>query len=249
MNFTSDVLKRDLENGSLSQSYLLVSDDILHLNEIAKWFAGYFKVADVFWLSPKDDAKSITVEQTLDFCNKVNYASVGVQKLMIITDVCMMTIQAQNKMLKTLEDVRHDTIFLLLAGNPANVLPTIKSRCNIINIPSCASGSLSEKKLIEGNKNSDKIFESANKLIACKTLDEALPYISLLSAKENFEVAMIALNRTIAKSDNKSPLQAKRNHDILSMLSQINRNVAANCNSTNAFDLLLIELFGGQEVK
>jgi len=234
MVFTNEILKRDIENGSTKQSYLLLSSDILYLNEIAKWYANYFKVADVFWLSPKDEAKSISVEQTLDFCNKVNYASVGVQKLMIITDVCAMTIQAQNKMLKTLEDVRHDTVFLLLASNPATILPTIKSRCTIINVPPCPHGSMQEKKLIESNKNSDKIFESAKKLLACKTLDDAMPHVTILSAKENFEVAMIALHRELRES---------KNYAILKALSQINRNVSANCNPTNAFDLLLIELF------
>jgi len=242
MEFTSIVLQKDLDNNSLSQSYLLLSTDTIHLNEIAKWFAGNFKVADVFWLTTKDEAKSITVEQTLDFCNKVQYASVGDKKLMIVTDVSSMTIGAQNKILKSLEDVRGDTVFLLLASNPERVFSTIKSRCVILNIPTLTNGSLYEKQIIEQNKNSEKIFDYAEKLIKCKSLDEALPYISLLSAKENFEVTMIALHKAVREGLHNKTVQAEKAHGILKVLSEINRNVMANCNYANAFDLLLLEL-------
>ncbi|MCL2755616.1 MAG: hypothetical protein FWE45_01020 [Firmicutes bacterium] len=243
MQFTNETLARDFKNDSLRQSYLLLSVDTIHLNEIAKWFATHFKIADVFWLSTKDDAKSITVEQTLDFCNKVQYASVGNKKLMIVTDVALMTIQAQNKILKSLEDVRDDTVFLLLASNPERVLATIKSRCVIINIPTLLDGSLYNKQLIEQNKDSAKIFEYAEQLIKCKALDEALLYIPLLSAKENFEVTMIALHKIIKDALHDKSLPVKKAYGLLKVLSDINRNVMANCNYSNAFDLLVIELF------
>jgi len=239
VNYTNETLQRDLANGNLCQSYLLFSPDILHLNRIAKAFAKNFNVADVFWLTAKEGAKSITVDQTLLFNEKVFYSAVGDKKLLIVSDLSDMMVQAQNKMLKSLEDTRDDLIFLLLASNPEKVINTIKSRCIILYQPDLAGGSLSEQELLDLNKNSPKIFDAAKALYKCKTLDEALPHIAILGAKDNFTVSMLALTKHAAVLDLREP----RTYAIMQVLSEINRNTDANCNSTNALDLLVMQLF------
>ena len=241
MNYTNETLQRDLANGNLCQSYLLFSPDILHLNRIAKAFAKNFNVADVFWLTAKEGAKSITVDQTLLFNEKVFYSAVGDKKLLIVSDLSNMMVQAQNKMLKSLEDTRNDLVFLLLASNPEKVINTIKSRCVILYQPDLAEGSLLEQELLDSNRNSPKIFEAAKALYQCKTLDEALPHIAVLGAKDNFAVSLLALTKHASMLD----LRRQRTYDIMRILSEINRNVDANCNPTNALDLLVIELFKG----
>ncbi|MCL2570079.1 MAG: hypothetical protein FWE16_02630 [Firmicutes bacterium] len=237
MEFTNETLKRDIRKKSIAQSYLLFSTDILHLDEIAKWFAKHFKVTDTFWLTPKDGTNSITVDQTINFTDKVNLASIGERKLFIITDTSQMTPQAQNKMLKIIEEPRTDTTFLLLASNEEKVLNTIKSRCVIINVP-VLENSLTKQRIIDENKNSPQIFDNAKKLLTqCKTLDDSLSFLGLLTQKENLPITLIAL----AKAAEELPLDKK--YAILKNLAIINRNVGANCNATNAFDLLLIDLF------
>jgi len=239
MNYTNEALQRDFETGNLCQSYLLFSPDIMHLNEIAKNFAKNFKVADVFWLTAKDGAKSISVEQVLAFNESVYYASVGDKKLLVVSDFSTMTVQAQNKMLKSLEDTRTDTVFLLLASNPEKVVNTIKSRCIILHQSELPGGSLSEQALFAENKNTVAIFDAVKALYTCKTLDEALPCLGILTAKDNFKVAIIALTKQASMLN----LQDPRTYAIMRVLSEINRNVDANCNSTNALDLLVMELF------
>ena len=239
MTYTNETLERDFKSGQLAQSYLLFSQDIVLLNEIAKNYAKNFNVADVFWLTAKEGAKNITVDQVLAFNENVHLASIGPKKLLIISDFSMMTIQSQNKMLKSLEDTRTDIVFLLLASNQDKVVNTIKSRCVILYQPELKGGSLLEQALFTSNKNTKQIFQAAKDLFACKTLEEALPYLGILTAKDNFQVALIALTKQASLQN----LREKRSYDILRVLSEISMRVDANCNSANALDLLVLELF------
>jgi len=66
---------------------------------------------------------------------RAHLAPVGDSKLMIICDFATVTPQAQNKMLKTIEDAPAKTNFLLLATNIEPVLNTIKSRCVTTYLP------------------------------------------------------------------------------------------------------------------
>ena len=52
-------------------------------------------------------------------------------KIYIINDAQKMTLQAQNALLKTIEEPPAYAIILLLADNPDSLLPTISSRCVI----------------------------------------------------------------------------------------------------------------------
>ena len=55
-------------------------------------------------------------------------------KIYIINDAQKMTLQAQNALLKTIEEPPAYAIILLLADNPDSLLPTISSRCVILNL-------------------------------------------------------------------------------------------------------------------
>ncbi|MCL2850794.1 MAG: hypothetical protein FWE01_00315 [Firmicutes bacterium] len=239
MIYTNEILDKDLATNNLSQSYLLVSFDILYLEEIAKRFSKNFNIADVFWLRPKDGGKSISVEQVIAFNENVHLAAIGFKKLLVISDFSAMTIQAQNKMLKVLEDIRNDSVFLLLASNPDRVINTIKSRCVILYQQELKGASLYEQDLFTNNKATAEIFESAKALFVSKDLNEALPHIVVLGNKDNFKIALIALSKQVSLMDLKAP----KTYRLMSALSEINRNVEANCNPTNALDLLVIELF------
>lgn len=246
------ILATDFERGRPAQAYLIFSPNNTYLDETARVIAKQFGVADVFWLKAHEGASSITVEQTLDFTLKAHLAAVGKHKLLVINDASKMTPQAQNKLLKTLEEIRPDTTFLLLAGSEDKILPTIKSRCITIYPSVHTAPSLPQ------NKNSEKILSAAGALLECKTLDQALPHIAILNTKENLEHSIIALNqgmRDILDSQTAADLASgphghphprlspEKIHGMLGILSQISRNVAANCNATNAFDLLIMELF------
>ena len=52
--------------------------------------------------------------------------------IVIIEDADSMTARAQNRLLKTLEEPQPGTVIMLLSENRENLLPTIRSRCQIL---------------------------------------------------------------------------------------------------------------------
>lgn len=230
-------LATHIKNGTVAPSYLLIDSDIVKLWEIAKWFANHYNKADIFELDIMDSDKSIKVKETEEFIARAYLASIGNKKLFIIKQANAMTIAAQNKILKTIEDTPVDTTFLLLASSETPILNTVKSRCVII-YPNPVNPSMTETALFESNPNTKQIFTAVETLLTkCQTLDDALPHLPLLTNKNNFQITLTAINHHTSK------LTIAKRTAILKCLAIINRNIAAGCNPQNAFDLLLMELF------
>ena len=110
-----------------NKSFLVISRDMPALLKAGNDMAKKYNTADVFWLKSEDG--SIQVKETNEFIERTYLAPIGKAKLMIICDIAKMTPQAQNKILKTVEDVPASTTFLLLSTSADAVLNTIKSRC------------------------------------------------------------------------------------------------------------------------
>ena len=62
-------------------------------------------------------------------------ATGSARKIGIIHDADRMNAEAQNALLKTLEEPPAGTLLLLTTGNPASLLPTTRSRCQILRLP------------------------------------------------------------------------------------------------------------------
>jgi hypothetical protein len=117
------------------KSILVIGQELSALYEYAAAMVKDFNRADVFWLKPIDDAKTIGVKETVPFMELAHLAPVGDGKLMIICDMATMTVQAQNKTLKTLEDAPAQTTFLLLSTSVDAIISTVKSRCRTMYLP------------------------------------------------------------------------------------------------------------------
>ncbi|MEW6143177.1 MAG: DNA polymerase III subunit gamma/tau [Chloroflexota bacterium] len=77
-----------------------------------------------------DAASNRGIDEIRDLRQKVNYApGIARYKVYIIDEVHMLTEQASNALLKTLEEPPSHTIFILATTEPHKVLPTILSRC------------------------------------------------------------------------------------------------------------------------
>ena len=63
----------------------------------------------------------------------------GRRKAYVIEDADTMNTQAQNALLKLLEEPPESVAFILCAANPALLLPTVRSRCELIRINSDAA--------------------------------------------------------------------------------------------------------------
>jgi DNA polymerase III delta prime subunit len=256
VNYTDKTLAKHLENNKVAPSYLLVDKDIIKLSKIADWFtaqyfAGANTNADTFKLVAKEGTNSIQVEQTEEFIGRVHLAAISGKKLFIISDAATMTIAAQNKILKTIEDASAGYCFLLLASSVEPILNTIRSRCVTIYTDPTETN-LTEAELIANNKSSTEIFTNVEKLMfVCKSVDDALPLLKPIVQKENFDIVLLAFDKCVKKilsdigSGKDSHFTIQRINSIIKKLATINRNVAANCNTQNALDGLVIELFKG----
>lgn len=114
-----------------------------------------------------DAASNNGVDEARDLVEKVKYAPMnGRHKVYIIDEVHMMTVNAFNALLKTIEEPPEYCIFILATTEPHKVLPTIISRCQRFDFKKIATP------VIVGNlrniceKENVKCDEDALKLIA-----------------------------------------------------------------------------------
>lgn len=91
----------------------------------------------------KELKKQISVEQIRDLKDQLVKTSLSKgKKLVLIKESETLSIAAQNSLLKTLEEPRGDALIILLASSAQALLPTIQSRCQIINFQPLNSESI-----------------------------------------------------------------------------------------------------------
>lgn len=95
----------------------------------------------------------------------------------VLEDASVMTVEAQNALLKTLEELPENAVLILGASSDANILPTILSRCQIIKVQSakCKVQSYAE--------NIEKLLTAS--------MTERFEYVEKLKDKEEFLHSMV----------------------------------------------------------
>ena len=79
---------------------------------------------------PVEDRRDISIEQVRELQRELGFRSMSAHpKIGIVNDAERLTLQAQNALLKTLEEPGGDTVLILVAVNAAALAPTILSRC------------------------------------------------------------------------------------------------------------------------
>lgn len=149
-----NIVNNDLQKNMLNHAYLLCGQDELYLSYLAKEFAKNVlceqfgcngcatcsKIekgvhSDVL-VYPKDVNKGLVVEDVNEIVESAYvYPLEGNKKVFILNNFDSSTSQAQNKLLKTLEEPPKTCLFILTSTNPANILNTIKSRSKRLSVP------------------------------------------------------------------------------------------------------------------
>jgi DNA polymerase-3 subunit delta' len=84
---------------------------------------------DVMVLEPGDTGK-IKIESVRDVIDAANYRPFeGRRRTVIIDEADVVVAQAQNALLKTLEEPPSASVFILVSSMPELLLPTVRSRC------------------------------------------------------------------------------------------------------------------------
>lgn len=88
---------------------------------------------DRFLLAPEEGSKSIKVGQVRDFvefCART--PQYGGYRVALVAPADSMNRNAQNALLKTLEEPGEQTLLILVSDQPSRLLPTVRSRCQMI---------------------------------------------------------------------------------------------------------------------
>lgn len=136
------LLDSQLKNNSLSNAYIIEGEDLAHNLEYAKDFAK--KVFGSYGLSTKLETNpdlEIIDKEIIDIgtirklikdmvIRPVN----NKKKIYIIHNAQNLRIEAANAMLKSLEELKAYTLIVFTVDNIGKILPTIRSRCQIISL-------------------------------------------------------------------------------------------------------------------
>lgn len=144
------LLKKSIQNNKIVQAYLFYSDDIDYIYKYAKDFSKEIITKD---LDTKDNickkidediyselkivepiSNNIKKEQLIDLQKEVQNKPIEGNKIVYIIKNCeKLTAASSNSILKFLEEPADDIVAILLTDNISYVLPTIKSRCQVVN--------------------------------------------------------------------------------------------------------------------
>ncbi len=131
-----------------------------------------------------DAASNNKVENIRDLIEQVRYPpQFGKYKIYIIDEVHMLTTQAFNAFLKTLEEPPPYAIFILATTEKHKVIPTILSRCQIYDFNRIPISKISDSLKIIAGKEGIKVENEALHLIAQKAdgaLRDALSMFDLI---------------------------------------------------------------------
>lgn len=122
-----------------AHALLLVAPEGAGKAHVARWLAAHIlgiepvalaRAAHVHIFQP-DEKQTIGVETARAMTSSLTLKTVGTQpirRIVIIEDAHTMTIEAQNTLLKTLEEPPLDTVIIMTASDRTQLLPTILSR-------------------------------------------------------------------------------------------------------------------------
>lgn len=123
-------LEKLIASGRATHAFLFSGGSKEDRDEIGSAFASELleRKEDYLELSKPDDRASIGTAQVSELQKKLMLAPYGSKYVVLIKDAELMTAEAQNKLLKTLEEP-DNAILILLSDRREAMLTTVQSRC------------------------------------------------------------------------------------------------------------------------
>ncbi|MCS6847114.1 MAG: DNA polymerase III subunit delta' C-terminal domain-containing protein [Anaerolineae bacterium] len=142
-------LQRAIERGQLAQSHLFVGPPsigkatlalavaraLLGRDDRSRALVTQRRHPDLLWVEPPDDGEAIKVDQIRELLHALTLAPVESRhRVAVVNDAHLITDSGQNAILKTLEEPNPSVVIVLIAPNTDTLLPTIVSRCQLLNL-------------------------------------------------------------------------------------------------------------------
>lgn len=170
------------------------------------------------------------------------------QKTVLIKEAQALTIEAQNSLLKTLEEPPSDTIIILTAPDTSALLPTVVSRCQIVALASKKAAILDNEEEKELSNLLDSLLK-ANISQRTKTIGENPVIKDRNSAEVFLDKIQIFLRQMLrrkfeeqAQNNDEFGLSSQNIVDIISLADKTKKYLKANCNVKLCLDLFAIDL-------
>ena len=225
-----------------------------------------------FILLEPDEKGNIKIDQIRNLQKNVSEKPIiSNNKVCIINDADLMTVEAQNCLLKTLEEPPSYMTIILIGTNESNFLPTIKSRCTILyferikdeeiknylmanmdqesipsNIIEIADGSIGKALNI---KDKFEIYEKISNIIEnldkCDIIEMLKESEAIYKAKEDIFEILEYINVLLIK-------KAKTNYkyaNCIEYVEETKKRIKANSNYNMCIDYMLFGIWGGVNEK
>lgn len=153
------------------------------------------------------------------------------KQIAIIHDSQKLTHEAQNSLLKSLEESSDDTVYVLHVDNEKNLLPTIRSRSRIVYTQHEESGDVGD---LTDIFEKDIVTQFSQIEKASENRDEALTFINSVEneIKRKFETEI--KNGNIDKS--------RKNLEALKIVQNAREKIAGNCNRRLTLEAMMVQL-------
>ena len=219
-----------------------------------------------FMIINSEDGKSIKINQIRFLQERISEKPiVSNRKVYIINDSDLMTVEAQNCLLKTLEEPPEFAVIILVLSNENKCLSTIKSRCTKIAFQKLRNSDLTQyanennleinSSLLSASDGSiSKLLNLQNNLEAYKQLDNIINAFSkdnivdiwnnadiLYKSKDNINTLLEYLN-TVFLERLKSTKESKYIQSI-KIIENTKNKLSSNANYDMCIDNLLLQIW------
>lgn len=174
MSFTEQ-FKKLAETGNLSHAYIFYGEDLEVCLGAAKNLANFFEHGD--FAAPETILEELLIVEPVEGdsigideirgLQKFLYFSpaAGKKRMAVVCPADGLTAQAQSAVLKIAEEPPADTLLVLIARHPDNLLPTVSSRLQKIYFPAAGGKKIKAKKS-EVENSIDEVDEYFKKAIS-----------------------------------------------------------------------------------
>ena len=193
-----DKIRRSIESGQISHAYIFEGSSLSDKETVARSFlkaiSGVTKLEicpDFYEVKAEAEkgrsVRSIKDQDLEELQANLKMKPQGSRNLALILDADTMTVRAQNRLLKTLEEPTPGTVIVLLSENTENLLETIRSRCVIYRFYDNDRADEDKTSLDELAEEiiSSRSFHEAKKAMSgdLKTREDAYMFIDVLQMK------------------------------------------------------------------